>query len=166
VEKEASQEASWVESDLRYAFSVAVDAHVIGEIAAAGPQVAPAGGHVLESILLAAEEVAAQGYSPSILVGSPAFLINLRLALQPGTGDFLFSGTELDIGLRRVAVTGLDAVYVIDPQALGVLHLSAVTFKTFEEANGTTNSSTVRCESNGVYIVQRVGAAAEVAEAS
>lgn len=120
----------------------------------------------MESILLAAEAVAAEGYAPSILAASPEFLIDLRLARQPGTDDYIFSGNELDLGLTRVTMTGLGTPYVIDPAALGTLHLSSVRVATFEEANGTTNSSTVRCESNGVYIVQRVGAAAEVAEAS
>lgn len=78
----------------------------------------------------------------------------------------MFSGSELDLGLTRVAVAGLDVAYVIDPAALGTLHLSSVRLATFEENNGTTNSSTVRCESNGTFIVQRVGAVAEVAVSS
>ena len=158
--------ASWIETDLRYAYSVALDTHVTDEIAAAGPTAAPAGLDILESILLAAETVAAEGYAPSILAASPEFLIDLRLARQPGTDDYIFSGNELDLGLRRVAVTGLGTPYVIDPQALGTLHLSSVRVATFEENNGTTNSSTVRCESNGAFIVQRVGAVAEVAVSS
>jgi hypothetical protein len=157
---------SWTESDLRFAYSVALDSHVSDEIAAAGPTAAPAGADILESILLAAETVAAEGYAPSILAASPEFLIALRLAVQPGTGDYIFSGNELDLGLRRIAVTGLDTPYVIDPAAVGTLHLSSVRLATFEENNGTTNSSTVRVESNGVFIVQRVGAVAEVAVAS
>lgn len=158
--------SNWIEQDLRYSYSVAVDSHVVSEIQAAGPAAAPAGDHVLENILLAAETVAAEGYAPSILAASPEFLISLRLARQPGTDDYIFSGNDLDLGLRRVAVTGLDVAYVLDPTALGTLHLSSVRVASFEENNGTTNSSTVRCESNGTYIVQRVGAVAEVAVSS
>ena len=158
--------SSWVEADLRYAYSVALDDHVVTEIAAANPTVAPPGSHVLESILLAAEEVANQGYAPSILAADPTFLIDLRLATQPVSGDFLFSGNEIDLGLRRVSVVGLTTPLVLDPQAAGVLYVSPVTFSTHEEEHGTTNSSTARVESSGAFVVQRTGAIAEVASAS
>jgi hypothetical protein len=109
----------------------------------------------------------ARGYAPSILAASPETLLSLRLLAQPGSGDYVFSGNQLDLGLTRVAVAGLsDVAYVLDPAALGMLHLSSVRVASFEEANGTTNSSTVRCESNGAFIVQRTGAVAEVALAS
>jgi len=63
-------------------------------------------------------------------------------------------------------VPTLDAVYVIDPSAIGTLHNSPVRLQAFEENAGQTNTSTVRVESNGVFVVQRVGAVAEVGTAS
>ena len=98
---------SWIDSDLRFAYSSAVHAHVIAQIAAANPVPAAAGDDFLESILLAAEEVAAAGYSPTVLAASPESFIQLRLARQPESGDHIFSGNALDLGLRRVAVPGL-----------------------------------------------------------
>jgi hypothetical protein len=41
-----------------------------------------------------------------------------------------------------------------------------VRVQAFEENSGRSNSSTVRIESNGVFIVQRLGAAAEVSVGS
>ncbi len=48
----------------------------------------------------------------------------------------------------------------MDPAAAGVFYTSPVRFATFEEDSGTTNTSTVRCESNGLFLVQRSGAMA------
>jgi hypothetical protein len=58
-----------------------------------------------------------------------------------------------------------NAGFVCDPTALGTLYLSPFTLAAFEEANGTTNASTVRGEANGLYIVQRSTAAASFAAA-
>jgi hypothetical protein len=55
---------------------------------------------------------------------------------------------------------------VIDPDAAGVLYTSPITFKSFEENAGKTNTSLVRIESTGLFVVQRVGAVASVPVAS
>ena len=52
--------------------------------------------------------------------------------------------------------------YVIDAAAAGVFYTTAVRVGVFEQDAGQTNSSTVRIESSGVFVVQRVGAIAEV----
>ena len=65
-------------------------------------------------------------------------------------------------GLRKVAVKGLSTAYVIDPNAVGTLYASPVTFATFEENAGKTNTSTVRVEANGLFAAQRPDAIAEV----
>jgi len=44
--------------------------------------------------------------------------------------------------------------------ALGILFLSPFTLRVFEEEAGQTNTSTVRAESNGLFLVQRPDAAA------
>lgn len=153
----------FIDFDLRFAYSSAVDAHVISQIAAAGPPGALPGSTDIEAILLAAELVAAAGYSPSVLVASPEELINLLLTLQPGGDEFVFSGNAPPIeGLRKVAVPGLTTPYVLDPDALGALHASPVRVQAFEENAGKTNTSLVRIESTGLFVVQRVEAAAEV----
>jgi hypothetical protein len=108
--------------------------------------------------------VAAAGYSPSVFAASPEDLIALLLLQQPGTaGGYVFSGNAMPLdGLRRIAVPGLTTPMVIDPLALGEFHTSPVRLAVFKENSGTTNSSTVRIESNGVFVVQRVGAVAEI----
>lgn len=51
------------------------------------------------------------------------------------------------------------------PAALGVLFLSPFSLQAFEEEAGSTNASTVRAESNGLFLVQRPDAAATIAGA-
>jgi hypothetical protein len=83
-------------------------------------------------------------------------LIALLLLRQPGSGgDYVAGAMDSALeGHRRVAVTGLDTPYVIDPGAAGMLYASPVRFASFEENAGKTNTSTVRVESNGLFVVQ------------
>ena len=53
-----------------------------------------------------------------------------------------------------------DEGFVCDPTALGTFYASPFTLAAFEEDAGQTNSSTVRAEANGLFIVQRPDAAA------
>lgn len=163
--------AGWINDDLRFAFSSALDYHAVTQIAAAGPDTATAGGNFLETIVEAAEVVASAGYAPSVLAASPENLIALRLMSNIGTaGGYLAGGMDAVLsGLRRVAVpalTSLGSAYVLDPAAAGTLYASQVRVAAFEENSGQTNTSTVRIEANGLFLVQRVGAICEVAVAS
>ena len=58
------------------------------------------------------------------------------------------------------------AGFVLDPQAAGVLYMAGPRFAVFEEDNGTTNKSTARFESHGVFVVQRPTAIALLAGGS
>jgi hypothetical protein len=157
----------WIDNDLRFAWSMAVDTHALARIEAATPELGDPGSHVLAAILNAAAVVAGQGYSPSVLAASPEFLIDLLLAEQPGTQDFVGSFVnDVLSNLRRVAVPGLTTAYIIDPTAAGTLYSTLVQVAAFEENAGQTNTSTVRCESNALFVVQRAGAIVEVGGAS
>ncbi len=122
-------------------------------------------GELERPILNAAALVTDGGYSPSILAADPADLLALTLLKQPGSGDYVFSGRQIDIELRKVAVSGLAAPLVIDPGAAGVLYASPITFKAFEENAGKTNTSLVRFEGNAVFGVERQAAAIRIAAA-
>jgi hypothetical protein len=50
--------------------------------------------------------------------------------------------------------------FVADASARGILFLSPFSLQVFEENNGTTNTSTVRGESIGLFVLQRPDAAA------
>jgi hypothetical protein len=51
---------------------------------------------------------------------------------------------------------------VLDPTAAATIYSTVVRVAVFEENDGRTNTSTVRCESAAIAVVQRVGAIAEV----
>jgi hypothetical protein len=55
---------------------------------------------------------------------------------------------------------------VLDPGALGTFDASPMRVQSFEQDAGQTNSSTVRIESNGLYLAQRADAVGEVPVAS
>lgn len=153
----------YVNEDLRLAYSRAIDAHVLAQIAATTPASGTYNAQLLIAILSAAEVVTAAGYSPNTVVLSPAQWLGIKTAVQPGSGDFVAGATDsfLD-GLRKVSVVGLTTPYVLDSNALGVLHTTGARFATFEENAGSTNASTVRLESNSVFAVQREDAVAAV----
>ena len=161
----------WINDDLSYAYASAIDYHIVAQIATANPNITTPGTNFLETIVAAAEAVASAGYSPSVLAASPANLMDLLLMANIGTdGGYLAGGMDSVLsGLRRVAVpalTSLGSAFVLDPSAAGTLYSSPVRMAAFEENSGKTNSSTVRLESNGLFLVQRLGAIAEVAVSS
>jgi hypothetical protein len=158
----------WIGFDLRLAYASAIDAHVIGEIeAAAPPFITGTSGALLEELAEAAESVSAAGYAPSVVAGTPLYLRALMFTLQPSGDNYVFSGNQIpDLGLRRVAVPGMPNPIVMDPAAAGVLYASPVSLRTFEENAGKTNTSTVRIESNGLFVVQRLDAIAMLDQSS
>ena len=54
--------------------------------------------------------------------------------------------------------------FVADLSSLGTLFLGPFSLRVFEENAGSTNTSTVRAESSGVYVVQPPDAAASMSE--
>jgi hypothetical protein len=58
------------------------------------------------------------------------------------------------------------AGFVADSAAMGTLFLGPFTFAAFEKNAGSTNSSTVRAESSGIFVVQRPDAIANLAGGS
>ena len=153
----------FVNADLRLAYSRAVDAHILATIAATTPASGAYNAQLIVAILLAAEVVQAAGYSPNTVVLSPAQWHALRVAVQPGSGDWVAGATDFMLdGLTKVSVAGLTAPVVLDSKALGVFHTTGARFATFEEADGSTNTSTVRLESNSVFAVQREDAVAAI----
>lgn len=160
---ESSKFRSFIEVDLRLAFAGAIDRHVTTEIAAATPPEGTEGQNILEAIVHAAEKVASAGYSPRIVAAAPQDLISLLLLENPGPESSGYVGQHMNhllAGLTKVPVKGLVQPMVIDPSALGTLYMSPVELKAFEENAGGTNSSTVRIENNGLFLVQRPDAAA------
>jgi hypothetical protein len=155
---EHSQFRSFIEQDVRLAYNEAVDYHVVTEILAANPSAATVGGsNPVEVALYAAEDVRAAGYEPDVLVMSPGDTLAFTLTQLTGGDSYIRTP---NLGLRLVTAKNLsdDEGFVMDSSAAGQLFLSPARLQAFEENAGKTNSSTVRFESNGLFVVQRVDA--------
>jgi hypothetical protein len=155
---------SWVDSDLRLGFQRAVDAHIVEQVAAASIPSGGGGANAFEDILYSQEVVREAGYDPSLVLVSPADALAIQL-LQ------LEDGVTYAFAQRPPTMVATPAVadgegFVCDPSAIGELHLGDFTLRAFEENAGQTNSSTVRGESSGLFVVQREDAAATLASGS
>jgi hypothetical protein len=155
---------SWVNGDLRTAYRAALDYHVVERIVAANIAVGGGGANDFEAILYAQEAVRAAGYDPNTVVMSPADALAVQLLQLTGGDSYAFAQTP-----PRIVITpavGDGEGFVFDRGALGILFLSPVSVQAFEENAGATNSSTVRAESNGLFLVQREDAAAYLSASS
>lgn len=160
---------NFVEQDLRLAFGEALDAHVALELDSAGIASVSAGADLLAGARAAITAVQANGYSPSVIAASPEDLAALDLLQTSGPELMYVNAVNAGApnaaplwGLRRVVVAGLAAPLVLDPAAAGVVYVSPITFATFEENAGATNSTTARLENHSLFVVQRSTAIVQV----
>jgi hypothetical protein len=146
--------AQWVAFDLQLAWRRALDYMVTTAITAATIAVSPsAAGNIYEDIETARSAVESNGYSGSLVVLSPGDALDLRLLTMASGVSYAFAQQEPAIVVTPAVQDG--AGLVMDPANAGTLYLSPARLATFEEANGTTNSSTVRFENHSAYSVQR-----------
>jgi hypothetical protein len=149
---------SWVNADLLTAYRRAVDAHIVTEVAAAGIQGGGGGANAFEDVLYSQEVVRAAGYSPNAVVLSPADALAIQLLQLSGGDSYVFAQPAPSFVVTPAVADGEG--FVADTAALGILFLSPFSLQAFEENSGQTNTSTVRAESNGLFLVQRPDAAA------
>jgi hypothetical protein len=144
----------WVESDLRIAWNQAVDDMVIDAILATTPSANSGGVNPVEEVMYAISDVAGNGYVANVLVLSPSDTLAYLLAMTEGGDAYIKSPV---VNLRLITSKNLDDAsgFVADANALGQLFLSPARLAVFEENAGASNSSTVRFESHGQYVVQR-----------
>ncbi|MGZ5343048.1 MAG: hypothetical protein ACXWZU_12455 [Actinomycetota bacterium] len=106
----------------------------------------------------------AAGYRPDLVAMSPTDGLELQLISLEGGASYVFAQALPSVVVSNSIADGEG--FVCDSSALGTLFLSPFSFGTFEENAGQTNTSTVRGESNGVFVVQRLDAAASILLAS
>jgi hypothetical protein len=102
--------------------------------------------------------VRSAGYNPDLVVVSPGDALAIQLLQLSGGDSYVFAQPARSFVVTTAVADG-DG-FVADASAIGILFLSAFTLKAFEENAGQTNSSTVRAESDGLFLVQRPDAAA------
>jgi hypothetical protein len=148
----------WVQNDLGLAWRQAVDTHIVGEITTAVTTISAGGTNVYEDVLYAQSAVAAEGYTASLVVVSPADALAIQLLQLSGGSTYAFAVAPPTLVVSPSVSDG--AGFVLDPAAAGTLYLSPARFEVFEENAGQTNTSTARFESHGTFVVQRPGAIA------
>lgn len=160
---------SVIENDLRLALNEALDKLVLDAVGASGFQ-APGTDKLLVSIRKAITVLQASGYSPDVVILTPAnseALDTLRIGATASSEDYVFSAGGLAptslFGLQvRVSKTATAPV-VADSRALGKLYVSPIALARFEVDAGATNRSNVRLEGHGVFGVERQDAARRIA---
>ncbi len=158
-----------IETDLRLAINGGLDKLILDAIATSGFQ-APGTDPLLVSIRKAITTVQASGYSPDLLLVTPAnmeALDTLRATATAGEQYYVFAPAQLAprniFGLNVRISKDIPAPAVVDSAALGKLYTSPVTLARFEADGGTTNRGNVRMELNAVFGVERTAAAIRVA---
>jgi hypothetical protein len=154
----------WVNSDLVAAYRAALDYHIITELTAASITEGGGGTNAFEAILYAQEVVRSAGYEPDVVVVSPADALAIRLLIMESGDSYAFAQQVPQMVVTNAVADG--AGFTAQASALGTLYLSPFSLQSFEEEAGATNSSTVRGESNGLFVVQRPTAAAYLAVGS
>lgn len=146
------------------AYRAALDYHIVGEIASATTTPSSGGQNAFEDVLYAQEAVRAAGYSPDLVVLSPSDALDIQL-LQMSAGATYAFAQQMPNMVISTSVGDGDG-FVCDTAAAGTLFLGPFTLAMFEEEAGQTNTSTVRAESSGIFVVQRPDAIANLAGGS
>jgi hypothetical protein len=154
----------WTNADLLAAYRGAIDYHIVSEVDGAGIAAASGGDNIYEAVLYAQEQVRSAGYAPDMLALSPADALSLQLLMLTGGDHYAFATPAPQFVVSPSIRDGFG--FVCDTSSLGRLFLSPFRFEVFEENAGSTNSSTVRAESNGLFVVQRPDAAGYIAAGS
>ncbi|HXH89704.1 MAG TPA: HK97 family phage prohead protease [Gaiellaceae bacterium] len=154
--------------DLRLSYNEGLDKLILDAISAAGFQ-APGTDPLLTSIRKAVTTLWALGYSPDVVLLTPAAAETLDLLTTVGTEKIPIFPPASSFAPRtifgmtvRVSKT-IAAPAIVDSRAFGKLYAGPVSLASFEENAGKTNSSLVRFEGNAAFGVERQNAAVRIA---
>ena len=159
---------SIIESDLRLSVNGGLDKLVLDVLAGAGFQ-APGTDNLIDSIRKAITTIQGAGYNPDTLILRPQdaeALDLLKATSTAGEAVYVFPPGQYAPNvwsLARHVSKSAAAPVVCDASAVGRLYASPVSLARFEEASGSTNSSTVRLELHALFNVERITAAVRVA---
>lgn len=157
-----------IETDLRRTVNEGLDGIVNATFAASDNQ--PPGSDPLPtSIRKAITVLQAYGYAPDTVILTPTAAEGLDTLVSGVTGgdaDYVFGAGNFAsgvYGLRRVVSKVVTDPVVLDSTAYAKLYASPVRLARFEERDGRSNTSLVRCELHAACGVERQDAAVRVA---
>jgi phage head maturation protease len=158
-----------IENDLRLSVYDGLDELVRAAIASSANQ-APSTDNILVSIRKCITTLRAAGYSPNLIILTPAAsetIDTMVSGISGGTADFVFGPAQFGpgslFGIPRAESKVLAAPVVMDTRAHGALYLSPLSLARFEENAGRTNTSLVRLEGHAQYGTERTAAAVRIA---
>jgi hypothetical protein len=163
-----SQIESIIGQDLRLAVNEGLDKLVLDALALSGFE-AP-GTAILDSIRAAMSTIQMAGYNPDTLIVDPATAEQLDTLKTSGPElIYVFGPARMApaqvYGLNvRISKT-IPAPAVVDSAAFGKMYASPVSLQTFEENDGSTNTSLVRLELHAAFGTERQDAAVRIAAA-
>jgi hypothetical protein len=156
-------------NELSYQLDVAMDAHVLAQIAAATPAKGETGTGWIVKIRNGVSAARAQGVNPAILVVSPKVAAELDtwtdtvgeftfLTRDVGTASPLFGMQIVELPSEEVKPT------LIDPQVLGILYVSHATMLVNPYSGMSKNEVSVRLEWDALFHVRDVSGVYEISK--
>jgi hypothetical protein len=159
---------SIIENDLRLSVNDGLDELVRAALAGSANQ-APSTDNLLVSLRKAITTLRASGYSPNLILLTPAASETLDImvsGLTGGSADFVFGPAQFAPGtlfnIPHAESKVLTWPVVMDTRAHGALYLSPISLARFEENAGASNTSTVRLEGHAQYGTERTAAAVRI----
>lgn len=155
---------SFLENELRYQIDIALDAHVLAQIAAAAPAEGKTGSTLIEQSRHGVAAMRALGGNPTILALSPTDAANLDVQTSGANAAYIFatrdSGSASPIwGNTIIEVPNITAPTLIDPQLLGAVYGGAGTLLVDPYTGMDTNEVRVRVEIDALFHVRDIAGA-------
>ncbi len=156
---------AFLETEMAYQVNLAVDRHVLAQIAAAAPPVGETGATIIEKVRTAVSAMRALGAQPTMLALSPTDAAALD-TMKTGTGgleQYIFVGEGNEVGsvpslfgLAVLELPHIEKPMLLDPKIAGVLY-SATGLLLIDPYSGMTkNVVRLRMEVEGLLHVRDV----------
>ncbi len=158
----------FLDQEARFQIQVALDSHVVSQIAAAGPAFGNTGADMITKIRNAIGEMRTLGANPDIVAINATDAAALDLLTD--AGGYIFSTRRAGdasplFDLKLVEMPGSTPPYVIDSRMLGVLYLGRMDFAVDPFTGFRKNLSTLRAETKALLHVRNIQGARRIASA-
>ena len=154
---------STIDADLRLAVLEAKDDSITDAITAATPAASDQGSDLTSAIIYAAAQMAAAGYSGTVVALSPMDYADLAL-LRGDAEQFARRDPLADFRFVPTKSVANGAPLLIDPAAAGKRYEGNLSLQSFEENDGATNTSLIRLEQSFLFHVERPAAIRRITE--
>jgi hypothetical protein len=160
---------AFLENELRYQIDLALDAHVLAQIAAATPAEGKTGATLIEQSRHGVAAMRGVGGNPTILALSPTDAADLDTQTSGADAAYIFatrdSGSASPLwGNTIIEVPDITAPMLIDPQLLGAVYGGRGTLLVDPYTGMDTNEVRVRVEIEALFHVRDIAGAYVIGE--